>query len=447
VPHLRLGPLGIRFAAAFVGVALLAVALFAAAVLIADQRNVARLAASDRSRIAASAVALAQNAYQSAGGWPGADLRPLAAFARTSGVALDLRDPGGASLFAVPVETPASNRADLIDETLSIGSTPVGSVTVSFPGGGLNTGDRHLRAALLSAVGWSAGVAVIGALIVSVLVARGVVQPIRRLSRAVKSLRLGGSSTPVGPRAGPGELGELGRAFDAMAGSLQREDQLRRALIADVAHELRTPVAIMQAETEALADGMVSPSPDALNSLNEEAVRLARMVEDLQTLASAEAAGLDLQARPLDLGRVAADAADSLALRFRTAQVELEQHLPPTPVLGDPRRLHQVVTNLLANAAKFTPPGGKVKVCSDTHDEDAVLEVADTGPGIPEDERSLVWDRYYRGSRGRLADGSGIGLAVVKELVDAHGGRVSVDETPGGGTRFTVRLPRTAATA
>jgi signal transduction histidine kinase len=444
VPHLRLGPLGIRFAAAFVGVALLAVALFAGAVLIADQRNVSRLAAGDRSRIAASAVALAQNAYQSAGGWAGADLRPLAAFARTSGAAIDLRDQAGANLIALPVPASAPSHSDLLNETLSVGTAPVGTVTVSFPGGGLNTGDRHLREALLSAVGWSAGVAVLGALIVSVLVARGVVQPIRRLSTAVKSLRLGGGSMPVGPQAGPGELGELGRAFDAMAVSLHREDQLRRALIADVAHELRTPVAIMQAETEALADGMVTPSPGALNSLNEEAVRLARMVEDLQTLASAEAAGLDLQPRPLDLGRVAADAADSLALRFRSANVELEQHLPPTPVLGDPRRLHQVVTNLLANAAKFTPPGGKVKVCAETADDDAVLEVTDTGPGIPEDERALVWDRFYRGRSGRLADGSGIGLAVVKELIDAHGGRISVGDTPGGGTRFTVRLPQTA---
>lgn len=103
------------------------------------------------------------------------------------------------------------------------------------------------------------------------------------------------------------------------------------------------------------------------------------------------------------------------------------------------------MTNLLANAAKFTPPGEKVKVCADTADTDAILEVTDTGPGIPEDERSLVWDRFYRGSSGRLADGSGVGLAVVKELVDAHGGRISVDGTPGGGTRFIVRLPQPAA--
>jgi signal transduction histidine kinase len=169
------------------------------------------------------------------------------------------------------------------------------------------------------------------------------------------------------------------------------------------------------------------------------------MVEDLQTLASAEAAGLELEPRPLDLGRLAADAADSLASRFWEGRIKVEQDLPPTPIVGDPRRLHQIVTNLLANAAKYTPPGGTVTVRAGRDGPDAVLEVADTGPGIPEDERTLVWERFYRGRSGRLADGSGIGLAVVKELVDAHGGQVKIDDVAGGGARFIVRLPQMAS--
>ena len=279
----------------------------------------------------------------------------------------------------------------------------------------------------------------------SLVVARGVVRPIRRLSGIVDSLRLGGRSPRVGPRAGPGELGDLGRAFDSMADSLEREDRLRRALVADVAHELRTPVAIMQAETEALADGMLAPTPDALNSLHEEAQRLGRMVEDLQTLASAEAAGLELQPRALDLGRVAADVADSLAPRFWSQNIQLQQDLPPTPMVGDPRRLRQVVTNLLANAAKYTPAGGQVTVRTGTEASDVVLEVSDSGPGIPEQERSMVWERFYRGRSGQSTDGSGIGLAVVKELVDAHGGQGTVDDGLDGGARFVIRLPRTTS--
>jgi signal transduction histidine kinase len=444
----RLGPLGVRFAAAFVAVALAAVAVFAVAVLIADQGNVARLAANERARTTAAVVVLAQTAYQAAGGWSRADLGPLTAYAEQSGVAVGLRDAAGSPLLSVPASSQTSGGPiDVDEQVVSAHGAPVGSVRVTYPAGGLDRGDRHLRAALLSAVGWSAALAVLGALIVSVIVARGVVRPIRRLSAAVSSLRLGRDSPRVGSRAGPGELGELGRAFDAMAASLEQEDRLRRALVADVAHELRTPVAIMQAETEALADGMVTPSRDALASLNEEAVRLGRMVEDLQTLASAEAAGLELEPRPLDLGRLAADAADSLASRFWEGKIKVEQDLPPTPILGDPRRLHQIVTNLLANAAKYTPPGGKVSIRAGREGPDAVLEVADTGPGIPADERALVWERFYRGRSGRLADGSGIGLAVVKELVDAHGGQVKIDDVNGGGARFVVRLPQAASTA
>jgi signal transduction histidine kinase len=240
-------------------------------------------------------------------------------------------------------------------------------------------------------------------------------------------------------------LGELGRAFDTMAQSLEEEDRLRRALVADVAHELRTPVAIMQAETEALTDGITAVSAEALESLHEEVVRLARLVEDLQTLASAQAAGLELSRRPLDLGRVSADAANSLAGRFRAGEVDLEEELPPTTAIGDPNRLHQVVVNLLTNAMKYTAPGGRVTVRTFATGTEAVLEVTDSGPGIPEDERSAIWERFYRGTAGRRAAGSGIGLAVVKELVDAHGGTVTVESPPEGGARFCVHLP-TAAT-
>jgi two-component system sensor histidine kinase BaeS len=314
-------------------------------------------------------------------------------------------------------------------------------VKLAFPSGGLSTSERRLRNALATGVGWGAVLAILGALVVGVSVTRGLVRPIRHLSTTARSLERGDSGARVGLRTGPGELGELGRAFDAMAASLERQDRLRRDLVADVAHELRTPIAVLQAETEALVDGMTAATPEALSSLHEESVRLGRMVEDLQTLASAEAAGLHLERRPLNLSRVAAEAADSLATRFRSAGVQLEQSLPPVAVMGDPDRLYQVVGNLLANAVKFTPAGGKVTLRVARHRKDAVLEITDTGPGVPTDERRLVWERFYRGETGRLAAGSGIGLAVVKELVDAHGGSVGLESPDGGGARFVVRLP------
>ena len=431
-----------RFAAAFVGMALFVVAVFSAAVLVADQGNVAHLAATQRDRTATEVVGLAQTAYRSADGWPNADLRPLRAFAADARIGVEVRDQHQAPLlFADEAVQARSNSAVVVERSVRVGGQVVGTAKISFPSGGARPGDNHLRSSLFSAVAWSAALAALVAVIVGLIVARGVIRPLRRLASVVRSLRLGQSSPRVGPDFGPGELGELGRAFDAMADSLEEEDRLRRALVADVAHELRTPVSVMQAETEALCDGLTAPSSEALTSMHEEAVRLGRLVEDLQTLASAQAAGLELNRRPLDLGRVAADAANSLLTQFRNAGIELRQDLPPTSAIGDARRLHQVAVNLMGNALKFTPPGGTVTVRSFVEDGVAALEVTDSGPGVPEGERDSIWERFYRGSTTRGEAGSGIGLAVVKELVDAHGGTVTVDSQPGGGARFVVRLP------
>ena len=397
-----LGPLGLRFAAGFVGISLFAVAVFSVAVLIADQGNVSRLAATERDRTTAEVVALVQNIYRSGGGWPQADLRPVTALTTQAGTTIRLTDHNGTVLLGGPPFSPANSTALKANErAIIVDGKSVGTVTVGFPDGGASPSDSHLRSSLFAAVGWSAALAALGGLVFGVLMARGVVQPLRRLSQAVRSLKLGENSPRVGPSAGPGELGELGRAFDAMADSLEQEDRLRRALVADVAHELRTPVAVMRAETEALHDGVTAPSGQALASLHEEAVRLSRLVEDLQTLASAQAAGLELRRRSLDLGRVATDAANSLASRFREGRVELQRDLPPTTVIGDPHRLHQVAVNLLTNAVKFTPSGGTVMVRTFTDGKEAVLEVTDSGPGIPESERTAIWERFHRGAPGR----------------------------------------------
>ena len=140
---------------------------------------------------------------------------------------------------------------------------------------------------------------------------------------------------------------------------------------------------------------------------------------------------------------MAADAASSLLSQFRHARIDLEQDLPPTEAVGDSRRLRQVAVNLLTNAAKFTPAGGQVVLRSFTVGDQAVLEVSDSGPGVPPDERHAVWERFYRGSAASVGTGSGIGLAVVKALIDAHGGTVAVEDRPGGGARFIVRVPAT----
>jgi signal transduction histidine kinase len=226
-----------------------------------------------------------------------------------------------------------------------------------------------------------------------------------------------------------------------MAASLERQEQMRRTMLADVAHELRTPLAILQAETESLVDGVSDPTPKALASLHQEAIRLGRLVEDLQTLASAEAAGLSLERRLVDLASIAADAADSLAGRFRATGLDLERTLSPAVVWADPDRIRQVVANLLINAAKFTPPGGRVDLVVRAAEASAYLEVADTGPGVPPDEQERIFERFFRGAAGRKVSGTGIGLTVVKELVQAHDGEIQLQSSSGEGARFIIRLP------
>jgi two-component system, OmpR family, sensor histidine kinase BaeS len=198
---------------------------------------------------------------------------------------------------------------------------------------------------------------------------------------------------------------------------------------------------VLQAGHEALLDGVTEPTPDELASLRDEVLRLARMVSDLQDLAAADAAALHLSRGRCDLADLAADAADSLAGQFEAAGIALERNLRPAGVLADPRWLHQVITNLLTNALKFTPAGGQVTVEAGPDGPDAVLTVTDTGIGIPADELPHIFERLWRGRQAAQTSGSGIGLAVAAELAQAHGGELTAASHPGLGTRMTLTLP------
>jgi two-component system sensor histidine kinase BaeS len=200
-------------------------------------------------------------------------------------------------------------------------------------------------------------------------------------------------------------------------------------------------VAVLQANTEALIDGLVAHTPEQTVSLHEEVLRLGRMVEDLQTLAAAEAAALQLNRKPFDLAQTAAEEAEEWEISFATAGVGFTSRLEPAPVLADAGRIHQVIANLLSNALKFTPPGGHVEMSLSRDGGQARLEVSDTGPGISPKDQDHVFDRLWRGPGAAQAAGSGIGLAVAAELARAHDGRIEVASELGRGSRFTLVLP------
>jgi two-component system sensor histidine kinase BaeS len=254
-------------------------------------------------------------------------------------------------------------------------------------------------------------------------------------------MEAGDRTVRVGDVRAPGELGELAAAFDGMADAVDREDRLRRGLVADVAHELRTPLALLQGTLEAMTDGVVEATPSQLSALHDDVLRLGRIVTDLEALASAEAASVRLELRPVDLGEVAAQSLASLRPHFEAAALQVDTALAPVVVDADPQRLGQVVTNLLTNALKYTPPGGRVEVRVTTDRDTAQLTVRDNGPGIPPDELPHVFRRFWRGDAGRNVTGSGIGLTVVAELIRAHRGTVEVESPAGGGTSVVVTLP------
>jgi two-component system, OmpR family, sensor histidine kinase BaeS len=250
---------------------------------------------------------------------------------------------------------------------------------------------------------------------------------------------------------GPGEIRELAEAFDEMADAREEQDKLRRNLVADVAHELRTPIAVLQAGHEAIIDGVAEPTSVTITSLRDEVLRLARMVGDLQRLASAEAAALQLTLAPGNLAEAVATAADSLADSFAAAGLTLERRLTEAQVRCDRLRIHEVTTNLLTNAMKFTPAGGRIVLeagpGADAQSGRAVLRVTDTGVGIPETELPLVTKRFFRGQRSAGIAGTGIGLTIAAELVRAHRGTMAITSAMGAGTQVTITLPLLAEAA
>jgi two-component system sensor histidine kinase BaeS len=272
-------------------------------------------------------------------------------------------------------------------------------------------------------------------------VTRRLTRPLVRLAVAARSLAAGNRSARTGVSA-PGELGQLAVAFDHMATDLTRAEQTRRQLAADVAHELRTPLAGLQAGLEELRDGLAQPDPARLSSLHDQALRLGRVVDDLAELSAAESVAHSLHLADIDLAAVVHDALTAHQSRIRAAGLDLHTDLQDGLIVrADPDRLHQALGNLLANAARYCRPGDTVTVRAYEKDGQAVVEVADTGPGIPASDLPHVFDRLWRGHASRGVGGTGIGLAVVRELITAHGGTLTASSEPGHGATFTIRLP------
>jgi two-component system sensor histidine kinase BaeS len=320
------------------------------------------------------------------------------------------------------------------------------------PGGGQGQGagqGQHLaevRESMILTIIFVAGVAAVVASLGGLWVAGRVARPIQRLEEAAAAVAGGDLSQRSGLAARNDELGDLGRSFDGMATALERGEEDRRRFMQDAVHELRTPLAVVEATTSAVLDGVYAHDDEHLRTIRDQARLLSRIVDDLRTISLAEGGQLDLSPEPIDVAGILTIAARDVEARAAASgsAVAVDPVAADLAVVADGDRVRQVLAALLDNALRHTPTDGRVVLAARSVAGGAVrIEVRDTGPGIAAEDLPRVFDRLYQAdpARDRRTGSSGLGLAIARALVEAQGGRVGAETAPEGGALVWMELP------
>ncbi len=303
--------------------------------------------------------------------------------------------------------------------------------------------DLQFRSSSFYALSLAAVIAVVMSSAAGLLYARRMVKPIEQVTEVAEELRSGNQSARTN-MSGSDEIGLLGRTFDEMADAIEADRELERRLTADVAHELRTPLQAIQATVEAMQDGVLPVDEERLSTVRDETVRLSRLADGILELTRLERGSTPMRMSRVDLADMARTAVDAHSALYESCDLTLSLDVSDGVwVEGDADRLVQAIGNLLSNAARYTPAGGRVVVAVRREGDEAVVEVADSGVGIAEEDLDHVFQRFWRAdeARDRTSGGLGIGLALVKEIVERHQGTVCARRRPEGGTAFTLRFP------
>lgn len=281
---------------------------------------------------------------------------------------------------------------------------------------------------------------------------RRITMPLAEVMAAADAVAEGDLSVRVGEDGRDNQFAKLAHSFNRMTAELQRSDQLRRNLTADVAHELRTPLHIIQGNLEGLLDGVYEPTAEQIGGTLEETRMLARLVDDLHILSQAEAGQLPLHLEAVAVPELLADVETSFSGQAAAKNIDLTVQVEGDPadlvIMGDMDRLDQVLSNLLVNSLRYTPQGGEVALRASRLDNTVQITVTDTGAGIPAEEQPFIFERFWRGDVSRShaeGAGAGLGLAIAKQLVAAHGGTIAASDRATGGTCFTISIPALAA--
>lgn len=321
------------------------------------------------------------------------------------------------------------------------GATPL-RIVVDMPNDVRPKGS--FRSRLEQSLMWATLISVGLGVLLALVFARTVARPLEVVSRAATHLARGDLRVRIPHPKGQDETAHLARNFNYMAESLEKLESERKAMIADIAHELRTPLTVIQGRLEAIQDGVTQLDMSEIDRLHKQTGLLSHLVEDLRTLSLADAGKLSLERRELDVGQMVGSVVESFQAQAQSKKIHLEAVLPKQlKISADPYRLTQVLGNLVANALNYTPEHGSVTVRAQQQDKKVMIQIQDTGSGLPDEAIHKLFDRFYRveGSRSRQSGGSGLGLAIVKTLVELHGGSVEAQNRPQGGAEFRVSLP------
>jgi signal transduction histidine kinase len=416
--------------------------------------------------------------YAAAGGWDGVE--ELMAFVQDTGrqppphapmprhvmPMSGMVDPGGERLLLVDLEgrivadsQPGASVPKNLSSNLDRGAEivvdgqQVGTLIVYSGLGELTPSQEDFLRQVNTLMLVAGSVAALGVLIVGSLQARRIVKPVRALAAAAHRVADGDLSQRI-PVTSDDELGEMAAAFNTMAAELERQHELRHRAMADIAHELRTPLSVLQVQLESIEDNLTAPTPEVIAGLQGDLAHLSHLVEDLRVLTLADAGELHVEAEPVEMGGLIRDVAERMQAAARTKGVVLDTSLPDVDlceaslhVVGDAQRLTQVLLNLISNALQHTPPDGQVIVSARRAEGKVYVTIQDTGEGIAPDDLPHVFERFYRADRARSRDtgGSGLGLSIAKSLVEAQGGAITVESQVGQGSVFTVSLPQSSS--
>ncbi len=457
----RTGSFGRRLAFSFALVAVVTALLAGAILSLAWAYQFDRYVTDNLTETANRAAAILSSRYSEYGQWEARVFDQMLHFSIMSGFALQVTDSLGEPLYddrafvaqfygqaaqGATVDEAKLPGAPVVKVPIVVGDQVVGDVHMWSLGQDtlLTDNDLRFRRSALYALAAAALLAALLATTAGLLYARRFVRPISRITDTAEALRAGDRDARTGMQ-GADEIGLLGRTLDEMADAIEADRELERRLTADVAHELRTPLQAIQATVEAMQDGVLPMDEERLSIVRDETVRLARLADGILELTRLERGSIPMRMVRVDLGELAGAVVESHRALVESSDLVLSLDLAEGVwVDGDPDRLRQALGNLLSNAARYTPAGGRVTVAVRSDGEQAIVEVSDTGVGIAEDDLENVFQRFWRAgsARDRASGGLGIGLAVVKEILERHKGSVGVSRRTEGGTTFTLRLPR-----